>query len=109
MTTLAALLLALHYGCWARVQSLRTARRSFIVKDDRFVKDGKPISAAAASCACDEAAYACVRARNAKTQSTIGNICDCSVSLQCSGHVRPGCTQELRYAFLTLLVACIDV
>ena len=44
MTTLAALLLALHYGCWARVQSLRTARRSFIVKDDRFVKDGEPLS-----------------------------------------------------------------
>ena len=42
-TALATLLLA-HYGCWARVQSLRTARRSFIVKDDRFVKDDKPIS-----------------------------------------------------------------
>ena len=44
MTTLATLLLALHYGCWARVSSLRTARRSFIVKDDRFVKDGEPLS-----------------------------------------------------------------
>ena len=45
MTTLAALLLiALQYGCWARVQSLRTARRSFIVKDDRFTKDGIPIN-----------------------------------------------------------------
>ena len=45
MTTLAALLLiALQYGCWARVQSLRTARRSFVVRDDRFVKDGIPIS-----------------------------------------------------------------
>jgi len=44
MTTLAALLIALQYGCWARVQSLRTARRSFVVRDDRFVKDGKPIN-----------------------------------------------------------------
>ena len=44
MTALAALLLALQYGCWARVQSLRTARRSFIVKDDRFVKDDAPIN-----------------------------------------------------------------
>ena len=37
-TALATLLIALHYGCWARVQSLRTARRSFVIKDDRFVK-----------------------------------------------------------------------
>ena len=44
MTALATLLIALHYGCWARVQSLRTARRSFIVKDDRFVKDGIPLN-----------------------------------------------------------------
>ena len=45
MTTLAAtLLLVAQYGSWARVQSLRTARRSFIVKDNRFVKEDKPIS-----------------------------------------------------------------
>ena len=43
-TTLATLLLALHFGCWARVQSFRTARRSFVVRDDRFGKDGKPIN-----------------------------------------------------------------
>ena len=44
MTALATLLIALQMGCWAKVQSLRTARRSFIVKDDRFVKDGEPLS-----------------------------------------------------------------
>ena len=44
MTTLATLLLVAQYGCWSHVQSLRTARRSFIVKDDRFVKDDAPIN-----------------------------------------------------------------
>ena len=45
MTTLAALLLiALQYGCWARVQSLRTARRSFVIKNDRFYLNDAPIN-----------------------------------------------------------------
>ena len=44
MTALATLLLVAQYGCWQRVHSLRTARRSFIVKDDRFLKDGKTIN-----------------------------------------------------------------
>ena len=44
MTALATLLLVGQYGCWSRVQSLRTARRSFIVNNDRFLKDGKPIN-----------------------------------------------------------------
>jgi hypothetical protein len=38
-----ALLLLQHYGCWAATQSLRLGRaRSFVVQDDRFVKDGAP-------------------------------------------------------------------
>ena len=43
-TALATLLLALQMGCWSRVQSLRTARRSFIVKEDRFILNGIPIN-----------------------------------------------------------------
>ena len=44
MTALATLLLVAQYSCWTRVQSLRTARRSFVARDDRFVKDDAPIS-----------------------------------------------------------------
>ena len=43
-TALATLLLALQMGCWGRVQSLRTARRSFVIKNDQFLKDGKRIN-----------------------------------------------------------------
>ena len=43
-TALATLLLALQMGCWARVQSLRTARRSFVIENDRFVQGGQLIN-----------------------------------------------------------------
>ena len=44
MTALATLLLVAQYSCWTRVQSLRTARRSFVIKNDRFLLQDKPIS-----------------------------------------------------------------
>ena len=44
MTALATLLLVAQYGCWHRVQSFRTARRSFVIKNDRFVLNGEAVS-----------------------------------------------------------------
>ena len=45
MTALAALLLVARYSCWgAHVQSLRTARRSFVIKNDRFRLNGDPLN-----------------------------------------------------------------
>ena len=67
-TALATLLLVARYGCWCRVQSLRTARRSFVIKDDRFVKDGQALNVRSGSVHYSRVprAYWCDRLERAK-------------------------------------------
>ena len=97
MTALATLLIALQMGCWAKVQSLRTARRSFIVKDDRFVKDGEPLSVRSGSVHYSRVPRAYWRDRLERARALgLNAVTTCVEINQCVGCTRQFFTKSFR-------------